>query len=160
MLTAIAYRMAVNDRSMFPQKYITWADTNRKSLAKYQGSRGIFAPAVNPYNWLDRTKYTAGSPEGQAFTIFLYTAYRDCVAAGVCAAPPSSVTTISKDGIGPMEILTVLDSPITFSAMPTPTGVVCGAPASCDLDGRKGAFNGLAKYPVCQAGPPDRLPVR
>ncbi len=77
LLSAIAYRMAVNDPGMFPQKYVTWADTNRKALAGYQGSDGIFSPAVNPYNWLDRTKYTAGSPEGQAFTVYLYTAYRD-----------------------------------------------------------------------------------
>ncbi len=151
--------MAVIDPAMFPEKYIKWADTNRQALAKYQDTRGIFSPAVNPYNWLDRTKYTSGSPEGQAFTVYLYTAYRDCVGAGVCAPPPPSpaATTISKPGIGPMEMLTVLGAPITFSAMPVPTGVVCGSPQSCDAAGCKGSFNGLAKYPVCQAGIASRL---
>ncbi|KAL7943805.1 Six-hairpin glycosidase-like protein [Trichoderma barbatum] len=81
---AVAYRMAVNDPAMFPQKYITWADNLRKALAKKQNSQGIFAPAVNPYWWLDRNQYFAGSPEGQAFAVYLHTAYRDCVNAGVC----------------------------------------------------------------------------
>ncbi|KAL6693521.1 hypothetical protein J3F84DRAFT_401419 [Trichoderma pleuroticola] len=164
LLSAVAYRMAVNDPGMFPKKYITWADTNRKALAQHQNG-GVFAPAVNPYSWLDRTKYTKGSPEGQAFMVNLYTAYRDCVGAGVCAAPPSSATTISKGGIGPIEVLTVLDAAITFSAMPVPTGATCRSPASCDsngstantcgphqscdLNGCAGAFDGLLKFAQC-----------
>ncbi|KAK3314552.1 hypothetical protein B0H66DRAFT_576774 [Apodospora peruviana] len=83
LLSAIAYRMAVNDPAMFPQKYVTWADTNRKAVVRHQTSGGIFSPAVNPYNWLDRNKYTSGSPEGQAFAVYLYTAYRDCVQASL-----------------------------------------------------------------------------
>ncbi|KAM6483822.1 Six-hairpin glycosidase-like protein [Trichoderma sp. SZMC 28011] len=86
VLSAVAYRMAVNDPTMFPQSYITWADSNRRSLAQKQNSNGLFSPAVNPYNWHDRAKYTAGSPEGQAFAVYLYTAYRDCVNAGICHA--------------------------------------------------------------------------
>ncbi|KAL6792273.1 hypothetical protein GGI42DRAFT_177454 [Trichoderma sp. SZMC 28013] len=84
VLSAVAYRMAVNDPTMFPQSYITWADSNRKSLAQRQNSDGLFSPAVNPYDWHDRTEYTDGSPEGQAFAVYLYTAYRDCVNAGIC----------------------------------------------------------------------------
>lgn len=84
LLSAVAYRMAVNDPSMFPQKYITWADTNRKALGKQQGSDGVVVPAVNPLNWHDRNKYYNGSPEGQAFMVFLYTAFRDCVSKGLC----------------------------------------------------------------------------
>lgn len=93
VLSAVAYRMAVNDPDMFPQSYITWADTNRKSLAKKQNSEGIFSPAVNPYDWHDRTQFTTGSPEGQAFTVYLYTAYRDCVNAKICQAPTGSGAT-------------------------------------------------------------------
>ncbi|KAK0634131.1 hypothetical protein B0T14DRAFT_534086 [Immersiella caudata] len=96
LLSAVAYRMAVNDPAMFPQRYITWADTNRQAIARHQRSDGIFSPAVNPYNWHDRNKYTTGSPEAQAFAIHLYTAYRDCVLANVCTTPASpSPTTIS-----------------------------------------------------------------
>lgn len=84
LLSAVAYRMAVNDPAMFPQKYITWADTNRRALGKQQGSDGVVVPAVNPLNWHDRNKYYKGSPEGQAFMVFLYTAFRDCVNKGIC----------------------------------------------------------------------------
>ncbi|KAI5455942.1 Six-hairpin glycosidase-like protein [Mariannaea sp. PMI_226] len=153
LLSAVAYRMAVNDPGMFPQKYISWADSNRAALSKKQGGNGVFSPAVNPYNWLDRAKFTSGSPEGQAFAVYLYTAYRDCVNAGVCTAPHSPVTTISHPGIGPIDVMTILNEPITFSSMPEPTGIACGAPQSCDADGCQGAFNGLTKYAVCKAGP-------
>jgi len=154
LLSAVAYRMAVNDPATFPQQYIDWADTNRKALAQYQSTdiEGIFSPAVDPYNWLDSAEYTSGSPEGQAFAIYLYTAYRDCVGAGVCAPANSSVTTISQPGIGPTEILTVLHAPITYSIGPTPTGVPCGSPQSCDANGCVGVFSGLTPFPVCTAG--------
>lgn len=85
LMTATAYRMAVNDPQMFPQRYIDWADRNRKALAaKQNNNNSLFSPAVNPYNWHDRNKYTKGSPEGQAFMVYLYTAFRDCVQAGKC----------------------------------------------------------------------------
>lgn len=84
LLSAVAYRMAVNDPGMFPQKYIDWADKNRHTLSHQQGGDGVVVPAVNPYAWGDRNKYYNGSPEGQAFMVNLYTAYRDCVNKGVC----------------------------------------------------------------------------
>ncbi|EEY14352.1 conserved hypothetical protein [Verticillium alfalfae VaMs.102] len=160
MLSAVAYRMAINDPAMFPQRYITWADTNRKSLSVRQGRDGVFVPAVNPYAWLDRKQYYDGSSEGQAFAVHLYTAYRDCVNAKVCAEPPSSAATVSKPGLGPRNIVTILTSPVTFTAIPDPTGTVCAAPQSCDdsdcngtfdglSNGCAGAFNGLSKYPTC-----------
>lgn len=84
LLSAVAYRMAVNDPGMFPQKYIDWADRNRASLSHQQGGDGVVVPAVNPYNWHDRNKYYNGSPEGQAFMVYLFTAFRDCVNKGIC----------------------------------------------------------------------------
>jgi hypothetical protein len=122
LISAVAYRMAVNDPAMFPQKYITWADANRKSLANHEGDDGVFAPAVDPYNWLDRSEFNSGSPEGEAFTVFLYTAFRDCVNAGICQPSSPPATTISKPGIGPIEVLTVLDRAVTFTAMSAPPG--------------------------------------
>jgi hypothetical protein len=151
ILSAVAYRMATNDRSMFPEKYIKWADANRKTLAKLQ-SNGIFSPAVNPYNWHDTAKYTSGSPEGQAFAVFLATAYRDCVGAGVCSPPASSASTISVAGIGPFDYFTVLGTAVSFTPGATPTGAACGPPQSCDDNGCKGSFGGLAKYGTCTAG--------
>ena len=149
LLSAVAYRMAVNDPVMFPQKYITWADANRISLSKQEAANGVFAPAVDPYNWLDRTVFNNGSPEGQAFMVFLYTAFRDCVNAGICQPSPPPVTTISHPGIGPIDILTVLDHAVTFTSMSAPPTPTCGPPQSCDLNGCAGAFNGLAELPQC-----------
>ncbi|CRK21743.1 hypothetical protein BN1723_003200 [Verticillium longisporum] len=153
MLSAVAYRMAINDPAMFPQRYITWADTNRKALSVRQGRDGVFVPAVNPYAWLDRKQYYDGSSEGQAFAVHLNTAYRDCVNAKVCSEPPSSAATVSKPGLGPRNIVTILTSPVTFTAIPDPTGTVCAAPQSCDDNDCNGAFNGLSKSPTCQSGP-------
>lgn len=34
VLSAVAYRMAINDSKIFPRKYVDWADTNRRTLAK------------------------------------------------------------------------------------------------------------------------------
>jgi hypothetical protein len=82
ILTAAAYRMAVNDPGTFGQSYISWADANRKSMAQYENG-GIFSPTVDPYSWTSRTPWTSGSPEGQAFTVYLYSAYRDCVSVGL-----------------------------------------------------------------------------
>lgn len=153
LLSAVAYRMAVNDPGMFPQKYINWADNNRETIAQHQngGREGIFSPTVDPYSWLDQTPYTNGSPEGQAFTIYLYTAYRDCVDAGLCAASNATIT-IAVPGIGPSETLTNLHAPVTFNPGSAPTGVSCGAAQCCDANGCSGSFNGLAAFAVCTAG--------
>ncbi|PVH74821.1 Six-hairpin glycosidase [Cadophora sp. DSE1049] len=150
LLSAVAYRMAVNDPGMFPQKYIDWADKNRKSLSSH-ASGGVFSPAVDPYAWLDRSEYSTGSPEGQAFVVYMYTAYRDCVNMKVCAPSTPTATTISNPGIGPIDILTVLDFAITFSSMPSckTTPTTCGSRLSCDLNGCAGAFNGLSVLPQC-----------
>jgi hypothetical protein len=138
LLTACAYRMAVNDPGTFGQQYITWADANRKAVGQTQSSNGVFSPAVDPLNWLSRTEFTTGSPEGQAFTVFMYTAFRDCVNAGICAPAPVPVSTISRSGIGPIDIMTVLDNALTFTSMSTPATPTCGTPQSCDLNGCAG----------------------
>lgn len=158
LLSAVAYRMAVNDPEMFPQKYITWADKNRNALSSH-GAGGVFSPAVDPYDWHSRTEHTTGSPEGQAFMVYLYAAYRDCVNARVCAPSTPSATTISKPGIGPIDIMTVLDYAITFSSMPSvPTG--CRPTQGCDLGGCAGAFNGLAVHAQCTAGSAKGCPCK
>ncbi|KAK5656106.1 hypothetical protein OQA88_5245 [Cercophora sp. LCS_1] len=50
-----------------------------EAVARHQGPNRILSPTVNPYAWLDRNKCATGSPEAQAFAVYLYTAYRDCV---------------------------------------------------------------------------------
>ena len=135
--------MAVNDRSMFSESYISWADTHRRTLAKYQGKDRIFSPAVNPYKWPERSQYTKGSPEGKAFAVQLYAAYRDFVQTGVCATPSSIAHTISKPGISPVDIVIFLHAPVTGgTGAAAPKGSACGSTTvSCDTDGCAGAFS-------------------
>jgi rhamnogalacturonyl hydrolase YesR len=84
MLSATAYRMAVLAPETFGASYISWADANRQTIASHVSANGTISPAVNPLDWGSYTPWTAGSPEGQSFGVFLYTSYRDCVAAHVC----------------------------------------------------------------------------
>ncbi|KAI5457579.1 Six-hairpin glycosidase-like protein [Mariannaea sp. PMI_226] len=85
LLAAAAYRMAVNDPVMFPKQYLDWADSKRVAVAgKQSKDTGIFSPAIDPHDWHSWEPFTSGSPEGQAFTVYLYTSYRDCVSASVC----------------------------------------------------------------------------
>ncbi|KAF5336403.1 hypothetical protein D9611_006535 [Ephemerocybe angulata] len=100
LLAAVAYRMAVIAPSTFTTKYITFADDLRKALGgndkdgnPHITSTGVATPAVNPLWWLDEKPFTAGSPEGQAFVVLMYAAYRDCINAGICPKP-------SKEGSG------------------------------------------------------------
>jgi len=119
LLTAVAYRMAVNDPGMFPQRYITWADTNRKALATKQSADGVFRPAVNPYDWKDRNQFNDGSPEGQAFAINVFTAFRDCVEAAICQPATPPATTFTGVGIGPRGTLIALGKWVGWLNLPS-----------------------------------------
>ncbi|KAF6747154.1 hypothetical protein DFP72DRAFT_992618 [Ephemerocybe angulata] len=79
LLAAVAYRMAVIAPSTFTTKYITFADDLRKAL-------GGNDKDGNPH-------ITKHRPEGQAFVVLMYAAYRDCINAGICPKP-------SKEGSG------------------------------------------------------------
>lgn len=91
MLAAVAYRMAVLQPDMFGSSYVGWADGVRKTLGgnNHVTNDGVVTPAVNPLNWQDTTPFTRGSPEGQAFVVLMYAAWRDCVDAGKCSADGS-----------------------------------------------------------------------
>jgi hypothetical protein len=151
LLSAVAYRMAVNDPAMFPQQYISWADAGRNAISHRQGQDGVIVPSVNPYAWFDNNTYTKGSPEAQAFAVNLYTAYRDCVSVGICQQSATKVSARADQGIGPNNIQVTLHTPITFTPAPSPTSIVCGTPAGCDNSNCQGKFSGLAKYPTCQS---------
>ncbi|KAF9255569.1 Six-hairpin glycosidase [Marasmius fiardii PR-910] len=91
MLASVVYRMAVMRPELFGSTYIAWADGIRKAISgnDYQGLarvtvEGIVQPAVNPLGWLDTNPFVTGSPEGQAFVILMYAAWRDCIDAGKC----------------------------------------------------------------------------
>ncbi|KAH8810677.1 Six-hairpin glycosidase-like protein [Xylogone sp. PMI_703] len=86
LLAAVVYRMAVIAPEVFNEQYISWADHSRAVIAKHVNTEGIIAPAVKPTTHKSNIPYTAGSPEGQAFAVMLYSAHRDCVAAAVCSS--------------------------------------------------------------------------
>jgi len=91
LLGSVVYRMAVLQPQSCGERYIKWADGVRTVLGGMDGEggahvtdEGIVRPAVNPLGWLDPRPYTAGSPEGQAFVVLMYSAWRDCVLQGLC----------------------------------------------------------------------------
>ena len=93
LLASVMYRMAVIAPDTFGEKYIEWAENFRYTLGRWSGegyvhvtSNGTVTPTVNPYGWGDTQPWTRGSPEGQAFAVLMYAAWRDCVSAGVCEA--------------------------------------------------------------------------
>ncbi|EAU81382.1 hypothetical protein CC1G_05212 [Coprinopsis cinerea okayama7 len=95
LLAGTAYRMAVIDPQTFGRRYIEWADGIRATLSgrdrngnPHVTETGVVTPAVNPLGWRDPNPLTTGSPEGQAFVVLMYTAWRDCVKAGICSRHP------------------------------------------------------------------------
>ncbi|KAG2003241.1 glycosyl hydrolase family 88 [Coprinopsis cinerea AmutBmut pab1-1] len=91
LLAAVVYRMAILRPKTFGDKYVQWADGIRKVLGRNDArgkphvkADGVVTPAVNPLNWRDPVPMTTGSPEGQAFVVLMYAAWRDCVFAGKC----------------------------------------------------------------------------
>lgn len=94
LLAAVAYRMAVIQPETFGARYIAWAEGIRSTLGgddkdgnPHVTRTGVVTPAVNPLGWLDTRKFTTGSPEGQAFVVLMYAAWRDCIIAKVCERP-------------------------------------------------------------------------
>ncbi|KAG5651508.1 hypothetical protein H0H81_008373 [Sphagnurus paluster] len=92
LLAAVAYRLAVLQPQIGGGKYLQWADWMRGVLGgkdagglPHISQEGIAMPAVNPLTWQDVKPFTQGSPEGQAFVVLMYSAWRDCVLCGRCA---------------------------------------------------------------------------
>jgi len=101
LLASVAYRigtmspmLTLNGCALKPDdvnKYISFAEDVRKTLGNGQhiASNGTVVPVINPLNWGDRIPFTQGSPEGNTFVVLLYSAWRDCIRAGIpgCQAP-------------------------------------------------------------------------
>ncbi|PPR00481.1 hypothetical protein CVT24_004536 [Panaeolus cyanescens] len=95
LIASVVYRMAVLQPGIFAQgSYIRWADGIKETISgndedgkAHVTPEGIVRPAVNPLDWWDVNKFERGSPEGNAFTVLLYTAWRDCVLAHRCRNP-------------------------------------------------------------------------
>ncbi|KAF7307758.1 hypothetical protein MKEN_01135900 [Mycena kentingensis (nom. inval.)] len=94
LLAATALRMAVLAPGTFGQEYIDWANEIRCTLGMVDDNdepvhviNGVVTPAVNPLGWGDTAPWTTGSPEGNVFVVLLYSAWRDCIYAGLCEKP-------------------------------------------------------------------------
>lgn len=77
LIAATALRMAKLDGQRFGSKYTDWAVKKMGVVDSKVNADGIASPAVNPLGWKNKTPYTTGSPEGQAFVVLLHAAYRD-----------------------------------------------------------------------------------
>ncbi|KAF2754300.1 hypothetical protein EJ05DRAFT_155398 [Pseudovirgaria hyperparasitica] len=77
LIAAAIYRMAKLEPEMFGGDCVKWADKRRRVVWQHIGKDGIASPAVNPLAWGDFTRFTSGSPEGQAFIIMMESAKRD-----------------------------------------------------------------------------------
>lgn len=76
--------MAVLAPEIFDKSYISWADSNRQAVAAHVDVDGILSPAVDSYNWNDKTPFMTGSPEGESFGVLVYAVYRACLDIGIC----------------------------------------------------------------------------
>ncbi|KAH9477596.1 Unsaturated rhamnogalacturonyl hydrolase YesR [Psilocybe cubensis] len=93
LLASVAYRLSTHSALLgasalspsVSSRYIQWAENIRLTLGNnaHITSNGTATPAINPLDWNDRTPFTSGSPEGNNFVILLYSAWRDCVKAGI-----------------------------------------------------------------------------
>ncbi|XPS70751.1 hypothetical protein M3J07_002953 [Ascochyta lentis] len=78
LLAATVFRMAVLEPDVFGSKHTDWAlqkmETVRRCISE---ETGVASPAVNPLKESQRTPLEGVSPEGQAFVVLMYTAWRD-----------------------------------------------------------------------------------
>jgi len=106
ILASVAYRMVVLRPQVFGQEYIRWADGIRGVLSGNDANgqphitgAGVATPAVNPLGWQDTKPFTTGSPEGQAFVVLMYSAWRDCVLVGRCAQNPGGTRRMHRRNV-------------------------------------------------------------
>lgn len=78
LLAATVFRMAVLEPDIFGTKYKDWASRKMDTVGRYIDiETGIAAPIVNALKESQRTPLSGPNPEGQAFVVLMYTAWRD-----------------------------------------------------------------------------------
>ncbi|KAF2875071.1 hypothetical protein BDV95DRAFT_486481 [Massariosphaeria phaeospora] len=85
LLASVVYRLAMLEPEVFEgtseragMRYLEWAERKRRAVfASVDPETGIAKPAVNPLKHKQREPLTTGSPEGQAFVVGLWAAWRD-----------------------------------------------------------------------------------
>jgi rhamnogalacturonyl hydrolase YesR len=84
LMAATAFRMAVLEPDSFGKQYTIWASGKLDAVGRHiDPETGIAAPVVNSLNEGQRTPLDGVNPEGQAFVILCYTAWRDWKAASL-----------------------------------------------------------------------------
>ncbi|KAF9039464.1 hypothetical protein BDZ89DRAFT_945434 [Hymenopellis radicata] len=86
-IASVIYRLAPS----LSASYITWADGIRAVLGGvdeatgewFVSQEGRASPAIDPLAWGGNA--VEESPEGQAFVVMMYSAWRDCVLSGHCS---------------------------------------------------------------------------
>ncbi|KAJ4324832.1 hypothetical protein N0V94_001061 [Neodidymelliopsis sp. IMI 364377] len=78
LLAATAFRMAVLEPEIFKSKYTDWALQKMNAVGQcLDVDTGIASPVVNSLKESQRTPLSGPNPEGQAFVVLLYAAWRD-----------------------------------------------------------------------------------
>ncbi|OQV10556.1 hypothetical protein CLAIMM_14536 [Cladophialophora immunda] len=96
LMTSAVYRMAV----LLPQVYgrphfLDWAEQNRYAVSKHISHDGRVDPVADVGHVPSKSPVNQTS-EGQSMVILMYSAWRDCVAAGVCSPHVRLWDTISR----------------------------------------------------------------
>ena len=82
LLAATAFRMATLEPATFGETYASWALRKLNAVKQcIDENSGLVSPVVNPLKESQRTPLDGVSPEGQAFVVLLYVAWRDWKAA-------------------------------------------------------------------------------
>jgi rhamnogalacturonyl hydrolase YesR len=78
LMAATAFRMAILEPVGFGERYTSWAASKLEAVGGHiDGETGIVAPVVNSLKEGQRTPLDGINPEGQAFVVLLYAAWRD-----------------------------------------------------------------------------------
>jgi len=78
LMAATVFRLAVLEPGTFGERYVGWATRKLESVNhQLDEETGVAAPVVNSLKEGQRTPLNGINPEGQAFVVLLYAAWRD-----------------------------------------------------------------------------------
>ncbi|KAI4957643.1 hypothetical protein J4E86_004782 [Alternaria arbusti] len=78
LMAATVFRMAVLEPGKFGERYVGWATRKLEAVSRHLDEEtGVAAPVINSLKEGQRTPLNGINPEGQAFVVLLYAAWRD-----------------------------------------------------------------------------------
>jgi len=97
LMAATVFRMSILEPGTFGERYIGWAKRKLESVSRHvDEDSGIVAPVVNSLKEGQRTPLNGINPEGQAFVVLLYAAWRDRRTVAEDASVPMAGTDASR----------------------------------------------------------------